>query len=211
MRQIVRPGELEALPGPFEVKVTVRGSDTNGVMASIEETIQPKALVSLHTHANDVWVYVLDGEIGVLVGDEVNTARAGEWALKPRGVPHAMWNATDSPAHRRSADAGRLRRVVRANLRCRPSRFRRSVPGARHHLSSRVSLERAAPRRVRRRPRRVLTSVDSLRYCAPCEGGWRLGRSCGSRARVDRASSPSRDGLERCARRRKRFLLACSD
>lgn len=98
MRQIVRPGELEALPGPFEVKVTVRGSDTNGVMASIEETIQPKALISLHTHANDVWVYVLDGEIGVLVGDEVGTARAGEWALKPRDVPHAMWNATDNPA-----------------------------------------------------------------------------------------------------------------
>jgi NAD(P)-dependent dehydrogenase (short-subunit alcohol dehydrogenase family) len=42
---------------------------------------------SLHTTAN-----------GVLVGDEVRTARAGEWALKPRDIEHAMWNPTDEPA-----------------------------------------------------------------------------------------------------------------
>jgi hypothetical protein len=34
-------------------------------------------------HRNDVWVRVESGEIGVLVGDEVRTARAGQWALKP--------------------------------------------------------------------------------------------------------------------------------
>lgn len=98
MAHIVRPGGLPTLPGPFEVKVTVRGSDTGGVMASLEETLQPKALVPPHVHENDVWVYVLEGEIGVLVGDEVDTARAGEWELKPRNVPHAMWNSTDRPA-----------------------------------------------------------------------------------------------------------------
>lgn len=98
MALIVRPGDLQPLPGPFEVKITVRGADTNGVMASLEETLQPKAFISPHVHENDVWVYVLEGEIGVLVGDEVGTARVGEWALKPRNVPHAMWNPTDRPA-----------------------------------------------------------------------------------------------------------------
>ena len=59
----------------------------------------PKAFVTPHVHQNDVWVYVLSGEIGVLVGDEVTTAHEGDWALKPLGnVRHAMWNAGSIPA-----------------------------------------------------------------------------------------------------------------
>ncbi len=79
------------------MKVTVRGEDTGGVLASIEETLQPGAFVTPHTHANDVWVYVLSGTVGVLVGDEIGEARAGDWALKPRNVNHAMWNASQEP------------------------------------------------------------------------------------------------------------------
>ncbi len=59
------------------------------LLASIEETLQPGAFVTPHTHANDVWVYVLSGTVGVLVGNEIGEAGAGEWALKPRNVPHA--------------------------------------------------------------------------------------------------------------------------
>lgn len=98
MPLIVRPKDLPVLPGAFEITITVRGDDTNGAMASLEETVPARSLVPLHVHANDVWVYVLEGEVGVLVGDEVGTASAGEWALKPRNVPHAMWNPGDRPA-----------------------------------------------------------------------------------------------------------------
>ena len=98
MPLIIRPQASPTLPGSFEVKVTVRGEHTGGVLASIEETLQPGAFVTPHTHANDVWVYVLSGSIGVLVGDEIGEAGAGEWALKPRDVPHAMWNASAEPA-----------------------------------------------------------------------------------------------------------------
>jgi glyoxylate utilization-related uncharacterized protein len=41
---------------------------------------------------------VLSGEVGVLVGDAIATASAGQWALKPRDVEHAMWNAATTPA-----------------------------------------------------------------------------------------------------------------
>jgi hypothetical protein len=41
---------------------------------------------------------VLTGEIGVLVGEETASARPGAWALKPRGVLHAMWNCEAAPA-----------------------------------------------------------------------------------------------------------------
>jgi uncharacterized cupin superfamily protein len=67
-------------------------------MAVIEETIPPRRLVPPHTHQNDVWVQVLTGEIGVLVGEEIAVAGAGSWALKPRNVVHAMWNAGSEPA-----------------------------------------------------------------------------------------------------------------
>jgi quercetin dioxygenase-like cupin family protein len=68
------------------------------VLAVIGETLAPRILIPNHVHRNDVWVRVESGEIGVLVGDEVRTARAGEWALKPRDIEHAMWNPTDEPA-----------------------------------------------------------------------------------------------------------------
>jgi hypothetical protein len=51
-----------------------------------------------HAHANDVWVKVEEGEIGVLVGEEIRTAVEGDRALKPRAVRHAMWNPTPRPA-----------------------------------------------------------------------------------------------------------------
>lgn len=67
-------------------------------MAVIEETVPPRRLISPHTHQNDVWVYVLSGEVGILVGDEIDVAGPGSWALKPRNVVHAMWNAGAAPA-----------------------------------------------------------------------------------------------------------------
>ena len=98
MTVVVRPEDGTPLPGDFEIVVKVRSEDTNGAVAVIEETVPPRRLVAPHTHRNDVSVYVLSGEIGVLVGDRIETARAGSWALKPRDVPHAMWNAAETPA-----------------------------------------------------------------------------------------------------------------
>jgi quercetin dioxygenase-like cupin family protein len=95
---VVVPPAGGRLPGGFEVCVRVRSEHTNGVLAVIEETLVPKAFISPHVHNNDVWVYVLNGEIGVLVGDQIAVAVAGEWALKPRRVLHAMWNAGTEPA-----------------------------------------------------------------------------------------------------------------
>jgi hypothetical protein len=45
-----------------------------------------------------VWVYVLSGKVGIMVGDRIDVAGGGSWALKPRNVVHAMWNAGPVPA-----------------------------------------------------------------------------------------------------------------
>jgi quercetin dioxygenase-like cupin family protein len=98
MSNVIRPDHCAMLPGDFEVVVKVRAEQTNGVLAVIEETVPPRRLISPHTHQNDVWVYVLSGEVGVLVGDQIDVAGPGCWALKPRDVVHAMWNAGAQPA-----------------------------------------------------------------------------------------------------------------
>jgi hypothetical protein len=49
-------------------------------------------------HENDVWLYVLAGEMHARVGDEVVKTTPGCWVLKPRRIPHTMWNAGPEPA-----------------------------------------------------------------------------------------------------------------
>jgi hypothetical protein len=51
----------------------------------------------VHQH-EDEYSYVLEGEVGFEVGDEVFTAQAGQLVAKPRGIWHAFWNAADEPA-----------------------------------------------------------------------------------------------------------------
>jgi Cupin domain len=41
---------------------------------------------------------VLEGRFGVQLGPDVLEAGPGDLLFKPRGVPHAFWNASDEPA-----------------------------------------------------------------------------------------------------------------
>jgi quercetin dioxygenase-like cupin family protein len=148
MSQPIVPEDPPVLPGDFERVVKVRSEHTNGVMAVIEETIQPGRLVSPHTHENDVWVYVLTGEIGVLVGDTMAIAGQGSWALKPRNVVHAIWNSASVAAQVVEVDTRRLRAVVRRAGEAgiwRYGRVRRRVPSVRHSLLARLALDGRAP------------------------------------------------------------------
>lgn len=61
--------------------------------------IPPRALAApLHRHHHeDEYTYVLDGSLGVQIGDEIVTATAGTWILKPRMRWHTFWNPGDTP------------------------------------------------------------------------------------------------------------------
>jgi quercetin dioxygenase-like cupin family protein len=82
------------------VRFMIGGEQTQGNFALIEHPIGPRALAApMHTHEReDEYTYVLEGEIGVQIGEEVLVARPGDLVFKPRGMPHAFWNATDAPA-----------------------------------------------------------------------------------------------------------------
>lgn len=52
-----------------------------------------------HTHSReDEFSYVLEGTVGVKVGDQEFTAAPGSYIIKPRGIPHAFWNAGPASA-----------------------------------------------------------------------------------------------------------------
>jgi quercetin dioxygenase-like cupin family protein len=74
--------------------------ERGGGFSMVEHPIAPRALAApLHTHTHeDEYSYVLEGAVGVQIGDEVAVAHAGDLVFKPRGVQHAFWNAGDSPA-----------------------------------------------------------------------------------------------------------------
>jgi quercetin dioxygenase-like cupin family protein len=86
--------------GPFGAVLLAGPGDTGGAASFVIHPLAPRALGSpVHTHSNeDEWTYVLEGEVGLEVGEQVLVARPGSLVLKPRGVPHAFWNAADEPA-----------------------------------------------------------------------------------------------------------------
>ena len=88
------------IEGPFGVELLVRGEDTEGRFSLVEHPIAPRALAGpMHVHEHeDEYSYVLAGEVGFQVGDEVVSARPGQLVAKPRGIWHGFWNAGDEPA-----------------------------------------------------------------------------------------------------------------
>ena len=77
----------------------VVSGDSGGRLAVLEVEIPPRTLVKPHSHAReDEFSLVLSGTVGVRTGDQVSEAGPGAYLVKPRGVPHAMWNAGSTPA-----------------------------------------------------------------------------------------------------------------
>ena len=89
-------GERADFPG-LGNRFLVRSDRTDGRFAMLEHTLAPRALgAPMHTHRNeDEYSFVLTGRMSAMVGDEVVYAGPGELVVKPRGVPHAFWNAID--------------------------------------------------------------------------------------------------------------------
>ena len=98
--QVLGPNDGQyAQIGPMGVRFMV-DPERGGGFSMVEHPIAPRSLAApMHTHTHeDEYSYVLEGQVGVQVGDEVTVAGPGELVFKPRGVPHAFWNAGDTPA-----------------------------------------------------------------------------------------------------------------
>lgn len=98
---LVRGADARPLvQGPLGALLLAGSGQTGGVLSFVVHDLAPRALGSpVHTHAHeDEWSYVLDGTLGVELDGRDVTAGPGDLVLKPRGVPHAFWNAGDTPA-----------------------------------------------------------------------------------------------------------------
>ncbi len=82
------------------VRFMIDGETTGGAFSLVEHPLSPRALgAPVHTHRNeDEYSYVLEGRIGVQLGDADLEAGPGQLLFKPRGVAHAFWNAGAEPA-----------------------------------------------------------------------------------------------------------------
>ncbi len=71
---------------------------TDGALAILEVVIPPGRLVKPHRHSKeDEFTLVIEGTVGVRVGDRETEVGAGSYLVKPRHLPHAMWNVGDVP------------------------------------------------------------------------------------------------------------------
>lgn len=97
---LIAPDEgVEATGGDNPIVIKLFGQETAGALSIIEEVLAPGIMIPPHTHENDVWLYALEGETGVRVGDEVVMATPGSYVLKPREIPHTIFNR--GPGHSR--------------------------------------------------------------------------------------------------------------
>jgi mannose-6-phosphate isomerase-like protein (cupin superfamily) len=98
---VIRHGEGDPFRfGDVAGRFKIGGDATEGrfVVAELPE-IPPRTLAApLHRHRNeDEYTYVMKGTLGSMIENEVLTAEAGTWLIKPRGQWHTFWNAGDEP------------------------------------------------------------------------------------------------------------------
>jgi quercetin dioxygenase-like cupin family protein/catechol 2,3-dioxygenase-like lactoylglutathione lyase family enzyme len=74
-------------------------SESSGGSLTVEEWgLPPGMMIPPHTHTReDECNFVLEGELTCDVGGEIVVAPKGSYVLKPRGVPHALYNAGPEP------------------------------------------------------------------------------------------------------------------
>src|SRR2546422_5107329 len=86
--------------GSIGVRFIIDGEEAGGGFSLVEHPMSPRALAApLHRHAReDEYSYVLEGQVGAMLGDEVLVAGPGDLIFKPRNQWHTFWNAGDGPA-----------------------------------------------------------------------------------------------------------------
>ncbi|MDQ2081109.1 cupin domain-containing protein [Xanthobacteraceae bacterium Astr-EGSB] len=86
--------------GTIGVRWLIDAKDSGDHFALVEHPMAPRALAApLHRHSReDEYSFVLEGQLGALLGDDVVYASPGDLVFKPRAQWHTFWNAGHTPA-----------------------------------------------------------------------------------------------------------------
>ena len=91
---LIGPNEGLHLPA-LDITHKVSAAASGGSLVIDEWGLSSGQMIPPHTHAReDECSYVLQGELTCYVGGEIVLARPGSYVVKPRGVPHAFYNAS---------------------------------------------------------------------------------------------------------------------
>ena len=93
------PGEHVRFGKALGTRRLMPPNGAGGAFGVVEHDLPPRQLGSpIHTHEReDEYSYVLEGRLWAQIGDRVVEAGPGEMVAKPRGIPHAFWNAGAEP------------------------------------------------------------------------------------------------------------------
>jgi len=89
-----------AFLGSIGVRFLIDGAESGGGFSLVEHPMSARALAApLHRHTHeDEYSFVLEGQVGALLGDRSLEAGPGTLIFKPRQQWHTFWNAGDAPA-----------------------------------------------------------------------------------------------------------------
>ena len=95
-----RPEDGETYWGPGDMyRFLVSGAQTGGAYFVMEALVPPGGGPPPHIHRNeDETFYIVEGESEFRLGDDLVTARAGDFVNIPRGSVHRFCNASSEPA-----------------------------------------------------------------------------------------------------------------
>ena len=99
--KVVGPNDKRVVEFPLHpLSFLVEGSDLPANFSLVDVEIAPGAPgAPPHVHKNEDEVYyILEGEMTFMLGDKIETAKAGSAVILPRGIMHATWNEGDKPA-----------------------------------------------------------------------------------------------------------------
>jgi quercetin dioxygenase-like cupin family protein len=96
---MIRPGDRLENPVTGDVLVFHRTSaETDGESVLVETIVRPDGFVAAaHVHPFQTERFeVLEGALGLRLGEQQLVARAGDVAVVPPRTPHRFWNAGES-------------------------------------------------------------------------------------------------------------------
>ncbi len=85
--------------GGDRVTVKLASEETGGLYSILEAVTPPQGGPPPHVHSNeDEALYVLEGEVEFMLGEEIILAGAGSCVYAPRGILHTFRNVGASPS-----------------------------------------------------------------------------------------------------------------
>lgn len=75
-----------------------RSQWTRGTHCILDQIVPSGLFTPVHTHTDeDQAVFVIEGSLTCWVDGEREALATGDYAFRPAGLPHSLWNASDAP------------------------------------------------------------------------------------------------------------------